>query len=208
MALSEDGRSVRAEAKRQQRFLEIERVAARLFSENGFHATSVADVIEAANISRGTFYLYFDSKESLFLSLMDRLIRQIMTAVRVVDPHGENPTREIAENIHRVIDVVFDNPNLTRLVFQQSVGLNPEIDAKLQRLYGFLQEMVEGALINGAKTGLIREGNVPLVAQVLIGGMKEVFHALLSAGSNTNLERGAMAMELLEFGLHGLQTRS
>jgi len=208
MSLAADGRSSRAEAKRQQRVLQIERIAARLFADNGFHTTSVADVIAAADISRGTFYLYFDSKEGLFLSLVDRFIRQIISVVRVVDPHGEYPTREIAENLRRVIDVVFDNPNLTRLVLQQSLGLNDEVDAKLQRLNGFLQEMVEGTLVNGARTGLIREVNAPLVAQVLIGGMKEVFCGLLSSDVTSAVDRATMAKELLEFGLFGLQTRT
>ena len=38
------------------------------------------DVIDAAGISRGTFYLYFDSKDELFLELIERFIRLMTEA--------------------------------------------------------------------------------------------------------------------------------
>lgn len=205
MSLESDGRTARAEAKRLQRVADIEAAAAELISERGFHATSVSDVIDAAGISRGTFYLYFESKEVLFLELVGRFLSHITNAIRVVDPDGSAPAVEILLNLRRVVDVVFDNPNLTRLVFQQSVGINDEVDAKLRQLYGFLEEMVEGALVNGAAVGITREVNAPLVATALIGAMKEVFHRFLVNGFTVDVNREEIARELLEFGMSGLR---
>lgn len=203
--MTEDGRSVRAHAMRKDRMDGIADAAARLFSDRGYHDTSVSQVIDEAGISRGTFYLYFDSKEALFLELMDRFIRHIVDVVEVVDPNGADPEGRIADNLRRVVDVVFDNRHLTLLVFRQSLGVNEEVDAKLRRLYGFLQEMVEGALLNGAKSGLIRAVNAPLVATALIGGMKEVFFRLLVEESDQEHDRGVVVTELLDFGLGGLR---
>ncbi len=199
-----DRRSARAEAQRGQRRDAILKAAAVLFSRQGYHATSVADVIAAAGISRGTFYLYFDNKDSLFLELMEQFIRSITEVVEVVDPHAPNPTRKIYENVRRVVDVVFDNQDLTVMVLREDLGLNPEVDERLERFYGFMREMVQGALENGARLRLIRKVNEPIVATALIGAIKEVFlhHLVIAKGSAPTRE--SVAESLLDFGLRGL----
>lgn len=204
MSLVSDGRTSRAEAQRTVRRREILDAAVRVFSEHGYHASSVSEVIEAAGISRGTFYLYFDGKEAIFLELLERFILRIRDAVRVVDPTGADPKGEILKNVRRVVDVVFDNRDLAVVVFRQSMGVNPEVDTKLLRLYGFLQDMVEGALINGARNGLIREVNAPIVATALIGAMKEIFYRYLVIDPVDRPDRTGVAETLLDFGLRGL----
>ena len=199
-----DRRSARAEAQRGRRRDTILRAASTLFSRQGYHSTSVADVIAAAGISRGTFYLYFDNKDSLFLELIEQFIQRIMDVVEVVDPSLPNPTDRIYDNVRRVVDVVFDNRDLTVLVLREDVGLNPEVDEKLKRFYGFVRAMVEGALENGARVGLTREVNEPIVATALIGAIKEVFMHHLVVAPDTAPARESVAESLLDFGLRGL----
>jgi AcrR family transcriptional regulator len=199
-----DRRSVRAEAQRGARREAILKAASALFSRQGYHATSVADVIAAAGISRGTFYLYFDNKDSLFLELMEQFIQRIMDVVEVVDASGPNPRGEIYDNVRRVVDVVFDNQDLTVMVLREDLGLNPDVDEKLKRFYGFVREMVEGALGNGARLGLIRKVNEPIVATALIGAIKEVFLHHLVIAPDTAPARESVAESLLDFGLRGL----
>lgn len=202
-----DGRSTRAEAMRRARREEILESAVGLFRRRGYHATSVADVIEATGISRGTFYLYFDGKEALFLDLIERFIQRIVGAIEVVDPHGANPTRAIYDNVRRVVDVVFDNRDLAVMVLREKVGLEPEVDQRLGHLYGFLREMLEGALVNGARAGLIRKVDERTVATALIGAIKEVFHDLLAVEHPAPPDRNATARAVLDFGMRGLMRR-
>jgi AcrR family transcriptional regulator len=199
-----DRRSARAEAQRGARREAILKVAAALFGQKGYHATSVADVISAAGISRGTFYLYFDNKDSLFLELMEQFIQRIMEVVEVVDPSGPNPAAEIYDNVRRVVDVVFDNQDLTVMVLREELGINPEVDERLKRFYEFVREMVEGALQNGARLGLIRKVHEPLVATAWIGAIKEVFLHHLVIASESAPSRESIAESLLDFGLRGL----
>ena len=48
-------------------------VAAGLFAERGFHRATTRDIAEAADISEGTLYNYFESKDALLLAIMARL---------------------------------------------------------------------------------------------------------------------------------------
>src|SRR5262245_20215588 len=54
----------------EQKRLEIMAVAARLFATRPFHEVRLDDVAALAKIGKGTVYVYFDSKEDLFLSLV------------------------------------------------------------------------------------------------------------------------------------------
>lgn len=44
------------------------------FAERGFHATRVDDICTRADVSHGTFYLYFESKDDLFRTLVDDVV--------------------------------------------------------------------------------------------------------------------------------------
>jgi AcrR family transcriptional regulator len=54
--------------------------AQALFFENGYEATTVADIIERAGVSKGGFYHHFDSKEALLEALTERMTLQIVAA--------------------------------------------------------------------------------------------------------------------------------
>lgn len=67
----------------ETRRAELARIALRLWAERGFGSTSVAAVAEAAGISKGTFYLYFASKQALLEDVLQRytLLPSIQTMV-------------------------------------------------------------------------------------------------------------------------------
>ena len=56
--------------------------AVRVFAKNGFYATRVSEVAKAAGVADGTIYLYFDSKESLLVSLFEDRVEKLLTFMR------------------------------------------------------------------------------------------------------------------------------
>ena len=61
-------------AERKQQLLDA---AARLFAEQGYAATRVVDIVEAAGVAKGLFYWYFDNKETLFRELAAEIRRRL-----------------------------------------------------------------------------------------------------------------------------------
>jgi AcrR family transcriptional regulator len=55
--------------------------AVKLFSTRGFNAASVGDICKEAGISKGAFYHHFESKQALFLALLDGWLQTIDTAI-------------------------------------------------------------------------------------------------------------------------------
>ena len=65
---------------------------ADVFSERGYHAARVDDVVKTARTSHGTFYLYFSNKEDLFRALaLD--VAQEMAALAAEFPRLDSPAR-------------------------------------------------------------------------------------------------------------------
>src|SRR5437660_12921447 len=44
--------------------------AARRFAENGYHPTSVAEIVQGMGVGKGVFYWYFNSKEELLSEIL------------------------------------------------------------------------------------------------------------------------------------------
>jgi len=65
-----DSRRERRISARRRQIIEA---AARLFAEKGFHRTTTHDIADAADVSEGTLYNYFDSKDDLLLAIMEML---------------------------------------------------------------------------------------------------------------------------------------
>jgi AcrR family transcriptional regulator len=70
------------ERKKQQTQLQIAETARRLFLERGFDTVTVADVAREADVSVGTVFNYFPTKEDLFYSGMEVFEERLIDAVR------------------------------------------------------------------------------------------------------------------------------
>ncbi len=64
------GTAARKEREKQKRREEILAAARDLFYEKGYQNTTVEEIAEAAEISKGTVYLYFASKDELYVSVI------------------------------------------------------------------------------------------------------------------------------------------
>lgn len=70
------------ERKKQQTRERIGKAAVRLFLRTNFDDVTVADIARAANVSEGTVFNYFPTKESLVFSGMEAFEAQLLDAVR------------------------------------------------------------------------------------------------------------------------------
>lgn len=61
-----------SEAAKEARRTQILDAAVRCFARTGYYATTIEDVVRETGLSRGALYLYFPSKEALYLAIADR----------------------------------------------------------------------------------------------------------------------------------------
>src|SRR5947208_1077508 len=85
-------------ARQAQRRDAILAAALEEFSVRGFAATRLDDVAERAGVAKGTIYLYFRDKESLFQELVRSMLSPIVGALEAA-PMADLPARALAEMI-------------------------------------------------------------------------------------------------------------
>jgi AcrR family transcriptional regulator len=68
----------RFERRKDARPSELTAAALELFVEKGFAATRLEDVAARAGVSKGTLYLYFDSKEELFKAVIQSAVVPVL----------------------------------------------------------------------------------------------------------------------------------
>jgi len=170
----------RAERMREQRRAEIIGVAKRLFASRGYHATSVSDIIDAAGIARGTFYLYFASKHNIFDSVLGQALHDLRACIEPVDlePGATPPAGQLRDNIQRILRYVTGEPDLVALV------LNPMSSDKeiIERIAAFEREakaLIETALHHGIELGLARECDVTVVTAAIYGALRGAIEHLV-----------------------------
>lgn len=200
-----DGRTRRAEARRESRRAEILEAALRTFGDKGFHQTTVADIIEAAGIARGTFYLYFEGKSAIFVELLDRLLDELRGSIVGVDRDADAPPLAVQLDaiVHRVLRTVADNRLLSTIIIREAVGLGEEVDLRLRLFYQKLLRYIRMALDEGRRLGLLRPIDTEVAAICVLGSVKQLMEQYVMAEDDEfDVDRAAMGV--LDFNLRGL----
>eukprot|EP01156_Anaeramoeba_ignava_P003342 Anaeramoba_ignava/a221986_9.p1 GENE.a221986_9~~a221986_9.p1 ORF type:complete len:213 (-),score=-0.67 a221986_9:772-1410(-) len=89
------GISERKQREKERRKSEILDAAEKLFFSKGFDETTMDDVAENAELSKGTLYLYFKNKEELFLELSYRGMEIMNRAFEKAIHEGENGLEQV-----------------------------------------------------------------------------------------------------------------
>ncbi len=200
-----DGRTLRAARQRERRRRAVLDTALRVFSDKGYHQTRISDIIEAAGIARGTFYIYFDSKNAIFHELLDLLLTRLRDNFVGVDlSEGAPPIREqLLVSVSRVLAAFHANPALTKFVLREAVGIDEEVDRKLESFYQHLHGWLSDSLENGQRIGLIRQLDTEYVAWCIIGSVKQFLQLVLDRPAEA-LDVDHLAQVILDFHLQGI----
>lgn len=190
-------------ADKEHRRLEILEKAKDVFAKKGYHDAKIEDIVAAAGIARGTFYLYFQDKRSLFEDLVSRYIDQIWASVSRIDPEREVEAQVVA-NIASVLDVFLDDPKMARVFLVDATSNDVTVDRRVFAFTEHLTEMVEQALGDGQSLGVVHPGERRVAAHFLVGGMKSVLLELVRA--RLPVDRQAVTKELYAFFSRGLLT--
>ena len=70
------------------------RAAERIFARDGFEAARLEDIAAAAGYTRGAFYANFDSKEELFMALLEDFVQRRIADIRALVARAENAEKQ------------------------------------------------------------------------------------------------------------------
>jgi AcrR family transcriptional regulator len=106
----------RLTARGEERRRQIIEVATRLFAHNGYHPTSVADVVDAVGVGKGVFYWYFSSKEALLREILREGQLARRRAQRDAIAGVEDPVEQMELGIRAGMEWMAGHRDLMRLI--------------------------------------------------------------------------------------------
>jgi AcrR family transcriptional regulator len=139
----------------------IARVAARLFAQRGYDATSVREIVEAAGVAKPTLYYYFRSKEGLAQALLTVPLSNLVGTLRQIVTAVDDPVRCLEEVIDAQYNFCRDDPDRGRFIYALLFGPHgAEVASELEPFRDSLMSWTEAAVRRLAESGMIARERV------------------------------------------------
>jgi AcrR family transcriptional regulator len=195
----------RGKLERRRQILDA---AKQVFADAGYHGASINAIIEKAQIARGTFYLYFESKAAVFDSILDQAMAELRARIHrieVEDPGAPPPQVQLRDQIVATLEYIIGDRALAALILQSAHAPEAEATDRLDQFYGEVRRLIVRALEQGAAIGLVRKCQPELVAGALLGMVRGVIEVMMNRTAPYSVEE--VVNELIAVGLRGVLAR-
>jgi AcrR family transcriptional regulator len=163
----------RKERERERRRQQLIVAAKRVFMKKDFNRVTMEDIAKEAEVSPGTIYLYFKSKDELFVSLSLRILQFL--CIRVEHVKSEEDADALVK-FDRLIQVMydvydFDPMNFITIFHLKSndiqKNLSPEMVSEINKLLKKSMNTIAGIFKDGIKKGVIVDRHPVILAEIL-----------------------------------------
>ena len=140
----------------------ITATAAKLFANQPFHKVRLDDVAAAAGVGKGTLYVYFQSKEDLFFSILYDGFAGLVDRLKQQLAHEAAPAMEkLAKIVRELVDFAAQHPQLFQLM--RSVAL-PGEESDWEEKRKEFAALIEQTLRQGVEAGELCDDHPELTA--------------------------------------------
>ncbi|MGB8330648.1 MAG: TetR/AcrR family transcriptional regulator [Polyangiales bacterium] len=153
--------SARRERERTARREAILDAAGELIADQGYHEMRMESVAEAAELGKGTIYLYFENKDALCASVATRLIDTLIPVIESALDNTPTGLEAVRRMLQKYYDFSIENPHHFRFALAWlSAGERMDDSTEAFQTYrgrvGGLLSLVVAALERGRTDGSIR----------------------------------------------------
>src|SRR5215216_6559599 len=174
--------------------LQMREKAIKLFEKQGLKKTSVDELAQAAGISKGAFYLFYESKEELFMEILEGLETDFRTRIFDFSINSKSNARKLLAKLLKDVLLTWDQypllKNFSRTEYEYLVRKLPpqRIQAHVNRDNQFVEEFIKS---------IKREGiDIKASPQVISNLMKSLFFVSLHR-DDLGIEGYVESMEIL-----------
>jgi TetR/AcrR family fatty acid metabolism transcriptional regulator len=184
----------------------ILRAAIRVFANNGYFNSKVADIAREAGVADGTVYLYFRSKEEILHSIFDRSMEEAIA-------EGRKQLDALADPREKLRRIAF--LHLERLGADRDLAVVFQVE--LRGSTKFMEEfsatgfadylaLIRTTFEEGQRAGVFRSDlNAKIVAKVLFGALDEMATNWIL--SKRRYKLAPMADQVLDIFLNGVSAK-
>lgn len=179
--------------KGERRKTQIVNTAKQMFIDKGFQSTHIGQVCEKLDIARGTVYQYFRNKKEILYAILEDVqekMEDIFDQDDLSEFFSSNPTPEsvldfISKRITQCIAVILNEPIVIKLIFKEIVGVDEEVNVKVQKAIAAIQKVVAGEVEQLVSRGIFKQAlDANVTAMMIVGGVMLVVYECDSTKRN------------------------
>jgi len=179
--------------------------ARRLFVQQGYTATSMRQVAEAAGIGKATIYHHFPDKQSIVMALLQRNIARMDEALQRVHAEGD-PRRRIQVAAEVSIDFLFESVDILQVARREIPGGRDQMQTGFADFFQEYMDLLVDAIQRGIEQGIFRPVDPVATARVLMTMIQGTFAMAYLINERAKTPQQAAAA-LLDVYFQGLDAR-
>lgn len=195
------GTARRLTARGRERRDELVRFATKRFAENGYHPTSVSEIVAGVGVGKGVFYWYFPSKDDLLLEILRDALYDLRAAQEAAIAGMADPLQRLELGIRASLDWSAGNPDILRLALFSWTEENfaQAMERGRRIAIGDTARHVQAAI----DAGQIAPGDAAMMATAIRGVTDELAREYISGASDLDDDVIEAAVRMCLYGLRG-----
>jgi AcrR family transcriptional regulator len=186
--------------QRRQQLLDVAR---ERFSQQGFHATSMDEIAEAAGVTKPVLYQHFPSKRALYVELLEETGRQLLALLAEATSRAATGRERVELGFRAYFRFAIGDRASFRLLFGTSIRSDPEFARIVEEILDAVVETISTLIeIPGSDEQRV------ILANALLGMAEAVGRRALQE-SQSGVDGDTLAQWIAEFawfGLRGVRT--
>jgi AcrR family transcriptional regulator len=165
-----------SDARRQQ----LLTAATAVFAKRGYRAAGITDIVTAAGVARGTFYLYFESKAHVFLAIADDFYDRLELAIEQGGPlpagtGGADGRSFLRASFERWFEFFHRYRLAATIMLKEAPAIDPRFDRGIAELRQSAYAHFAGRFRRFQQLGIVRPSLSPgIVAHLQVGMFEEL----------------------------------
>jgi len=151
----------------KERRRQLMELASTRFAENGYHPTSVAEIVQGLGVGKGVFYWYFSSKEELFLEILRDAQQDLRRRQQHAIGDEPDPVRRIELGIRASMAWFAEHRHLVKLF--QFAATEERFAPQLRHGQDVAVADAVRHVKEGIVEGAIRDGDPTVLAHAILG---------------------------------------
>lgn len=158
----------------------ILKVATNLFYDKSFHDVTMDEIAEEVGVAKGTLYLYFSSKEKLYLEILESSFEAIESILHKEVEKNDPAPKKLKKVLTIIFSFYMENKKVLKILGRDETHLIREHFELTERWRLNRISLYEKIIKKGIREGSFKDQNIKLSALILYGSIGAVmsFHDL------------------------------
>lgn len=137
----------------------ILKIAGKEFAARGYDGARIEVIVTRCKISKNLVYHYFDSKEALFVEVMERAYGDMRKRQGELQMTGEDPVKDMRELVVKTTEHLMENPDFLQLLATENMHKAAHIRKSkvLPSMFNPLRQVLSDTLQAGKARGVFRQ---------------------------------------------------